>query len=309
MFPTRAPTPALLELADAQSGLLSCSQVVELGGSEALIRRCVRDGHWHRLTAGILSTTRSPSWLGWVWAGVLVAGPSAVVGGAAAAHLHRIGPEPRIIDIWAPDNSPRWRSPWRFHRAWRAGRGEPARVSLEQATIDVCSAGSPDDVAATLASALGTRRTSPGALRSLALESPTLRHRGLVLSMLEDVGSGAESPLEVRYMRDVERAHGLPTAQRQVRVSSGTRTDVGYLDHLVLVELDGRLGHDGTGAWRDWARDNNHAMSHFTTLRYGWHDVVRRPCDVAWQVGEALAQGGWAGMPRRCRSCRTVPRP
>ena len=50
---------------------------------------------------------------------------------------------------------------------------------------------------------------------------------------LGDVAAGAHSPLEYRYVRDVERAHGLPAADRQARadqavtVSSATRSTAG----------------------------------------------------------------------------------
>ncbi len=307
MHPTHVPSATLLNLAAAQEGVLSCRQVTDLGGSNTMIRRFVRDGRWHRIASGILSTTSSPGWLGLVWAGMLLGGSSAVVGGAAAAHLHEIGPKPPIIDIWSPDSFPRCRDPWQFHRDHRSGRGEPARVSLEQAVLDVCSSGDPDDIAATIAAALNKRRTTASAVRALVETQQRLRHRKLILAMLADVGAGAESPLEVRYLRDVERAHGLPLGQRQVGVGAGTRTDVGYVEHMVLVELDGRLGHEGAGVWRDWARDNHHAVSgHFITLRYGWDDVVRRPCELAWQVAEVLTQNGWTGLLRRCGSCRAV---
>jgi hypothetical protein len=54
------------------------------------------------------------------------------------------------------------------------------------------------------------------------------------------------SALEFRYVRDVERRHGLPTAIRQARLTAGSRTR--YLDNLyeeagVAVELDGRVAH------------------------------------------------------------------
>ncbi len=309
VYATRVPDPALWDLAEAQRGVLSRHQILALGGTDAMIRRLLREGRWHRVVSGIVSTSRRPEWLGWVWAGLLLGGSSAVVGGAAAAHLHGITGQPDVVDIWAPGKSPRWRHPWRFHRQFRSGRGEPAKVSLEQATMDVCSIGDADEIAATLASAVSTRRTTPERLRLSAQAQPCLRHRRLILELLEDVGAGAESPLEVRYLRDVERAHGLPPGDRQVSVSSGTRSDVGYLELGVLVELDGVLGHSGTGAWRDWERDNAHALGQFTTLRYGWQDIVSRPCAVARQVAEALGQGGWMGIPTRCRSCRHLPSP
>lgn len=307
MYASLTPSAALLSLAAAQDGVFSSRQVIDLGGTNALIRRFVRDGHWHRVASGILATTASPTWRGLVWAGVLLGGSSAIVGGAAAAHLHGIGPEPSDIDIWAPDNAPRSREPWRFHRERRTGRSEPTRVSLAQATLDVCCAGEADDIAATLAAALNKRRSAAADLRALVEGQQRLRHRQLILSMLSDVASGAESALEMRYLRDVKRAHGLPIGTRQVGMSAHSRTDVGYLEQMVLVELDGRLGHEGIGAWRDWKRDNEHAVSgHFTTLRYGWHDVVHGPCEIAWQVAEILTQGGWTGLLQRCGACRSL---
>jgi hypothetical protein len=42
-----------------------------------------------------------------------------------------------------------------------------------------------------------------------------VRWRADMLQALEDVADGVHSPLEYRYLRDVERAHGLPTGKRQ----------------------------------------------------------------------------------------------
>jgi len=39
-----------------------------------------------------------------------------------------------------------------------------------------------------------------------------IRHRSLVLDLLAETASGVHSPLEQRYLHDVERAHGLPAA-------------------------------------------------------------------------------------------------
>ena len=63
---------------------------------------------------------------------------------------------------------------------------------------------------------------------------------------LNDAGEGMLSWLERRYVRGVERSHGLPTASRQARVrhEGGNR----YLDNLyeayrLCVELDGAVAH------------------------------------------------------------------
>jgi hypothetical protein len=40
-----------------------------------------------------------------------------------------------------------------------------------------------------------------------------MRWRGWLTDALDDVADGVVFPLELRYVRDVERAHGLPAAR------------------------------------------------------------------------------------------------
>ena len=83
--------------------------------------------------------------------------------------------------------------------------------------------------------------------------------------------------------------------------------DVLYDEYGLVVELDGRLGHEGLGRFRDMWRDNQAALEALLTLRYGSIDVCGRPCAVAAQVGAALADRGWNGVLTRCSRCRLVP--
>ena len=65
---------------------------------------------------------------------------------------------------------------------------------------------------------------------------------------------GVHSVLEFRYLRDVERAHGLPKADRQARAvqrSSTVYRDVLYREYRVAVELDGQASHPADQRWRD----------------------------------------------------------
>jgi hypothetical protein len=119
------------------------------------------------------------------------------------------------------------------------------------------------------------------------------RHRALLNDLLADVGdAGAESPIELRYLRDVERAHGLPKGSRQEsRSGLPYMSDVDYEDFALIVELDGRTGHEGVGRFRDMDRDNRHALVDATTLRFGHYDLASRPAPlpsrstVHWQFG------------------------
>jgi very-short-patch-repair endonuclease len=148
-----------------------------------------------------------------------------------------------------------------------------------------------------------TRRTTAARLR-LALDARSRHSRRLLLrELLADVADGVESPLELRYLRDVERAHGLPEGRRQQVSRHQHRRDVVYRDYGLVVELDGRLGHEGMGRFRDMTRDNLATVSGEASLRYGHADVAGEPCLVARQVGEVLVLRGWRGQFRLCGRC------
>jgi hypothetical protein len=110
--------------------------------------------------------------------------------------------------------------------------------------------------------------------------------------------------LEYRYDRDVERAHGLPEAKRQVPFTGPGgrrgRRDRVYEDYALVVELDGRLAHPADSQWKDKARDNAAAVDGMQTLRYSWTRVRREPCEIAVEVATVLRMQGWPGRPRAC---------
>ena len=76
--------------------------------------------------------------------------------------------------------------------------------------------------------------------------------------------------------------------------------DVRYPIWRVVIELDGRAAHPPDGLFRDMHRDNRAAILGDRALRFGWREVVTDPCQVARQVGEVLALGGWTGRPLAC---------
>ena len=108
--------------------------------------------------------------------------------------------------------------------------------------------------------------------------------------------------MELDYLRDVERAHKLPTGVRQGATAAGDFLDVHYDEYATIVELDGRAFHERR-AFRDRERDNRNALAHATTLRYGYDDLMADPCAIALEVAEVLISRGWGGTPQRCRRC------
>ena len=170
--------------------------------------------------------------------------------------------------------------------------------------LDLCEECDEADVVGWVSAAVQRRLTTPTRLRHQVEGRARLRHRKLVLELVEDVAVGAESPIEVAYLNDVERAHGLPSGTRQRRpVGSTYLTDVKYDPYTLLVELDGRVAHEGEGRFRDMRRDNAHVLLGRPTLRYGHADVFRQPCAIADEVAAVLRRCGWQGLPTTCARC------
>jgi uncharacterized low-complexity protein len=198
-----------------------------------------------------------------------------------------------------------------LHRCGRIGQIRhpslmPPRTMIEETVLDLTQAATTfDDAFSWVALACQRGLTTPTLLRIRMDLRKKLRWREQISQTLPDVSGGVHSTLENRYAKDVERAHGLPRADRQARDSQHGRTiyrDVLYRAYGVVVELDGQLSHSAETRWRDIRRDNTAAAGGFITLRYGWADVTGRPCEVAGQVAAALRGRGWAGGPRCCGS-------
>ena len=304
MHARRSPSPALDRLSDAQEGTITRAQALPDVGEHA-IARLLRQGHWSVVTPGIYATTRTPSARHRLWAGALLGGSTAALGGEAALFLAGLRPEPASIETWVPlgvrrDPRPGWQFPRDGWERLPHARGMLPSIRTDEAILDVSRSLDPEDWIGLVAAAARERLVSLAELKRRAEARPRIARRSMLLAVLADF-QGIESTLELAYMRDVERRHGLPTATRQVVVIAGSRSDVRYDGYSLLVELDGR--HHIGREFRDLDRDNAHGVLGETTLRYGSRDVRTRPCRVAWQVGAALARRGWTGTPRRCPRC------
>jgi hypothetical protein len=133
-----------------------------------------------------------------------------------------------------------------------ACRGEIAAISQRPATfdgrrhlLDLSAAASEGDLIALVTKAVQARRTTPRRLLEAMSQRSRYRHRQPMADILGDVAAGTGSPLEMKYSHDVERRDGLPHGNRQQRRHGlPYLSDVGYDEFRVLVELDGRIGHE-----------------------------------------------------------------
>jgi hypothetical protein len=308
------PTGPLRARAVRQQLVVSRAQALSHGMTDAGLRAQCRAGRWQRLLTGVYAAfTGAPSWESWCWAALLYAGDGAVLSHETAATLHGFGRQGRALPVHVtiPERRRvRAHAHVRVHRcrhveAMRHPVLEPARTRVEPTVLDlVDDSASLDEAIAVVARACQQRVTTSERILASSQHRGRLRWRHPLAPVLAAVADGAHSALEVRYGRDVERPHGLPPGRRQ-RPShrGGARqwSDVAYEEWRTLVELDGRLGHDGVGErWRDAERDNAASLVGERTLRFGWRDVAARPCLVAQQVGAVLRLSGWGGRPRPC---------
>ena len=292
--------------------MVSTGQTERAGLTRGVRARLLREGQWVTVGRGVYAVSGSPpGWEGLAWAGCLLGGDDARLGPMASARGHRLlDKDPEPIDVLVPlGRNVRVAGPWTFLQETPGLRrsatvGSPPRLTVEDTLLDLCPVGTEAELVGWVASAVQKGLTTPRRIGAAAEQRNRLPHRQLLMDLVADTAKGAESALEIRYLRNVERAHGLPTgARQQSRTGLPYLRDVDYDPCALIVELDGRKGHEGAGRFRDMNRDNLHVLAQRWTMRFGWFDVVDHPCLVAWQVAQALVDRGWTGLPVRCHRC------
>jgi very-short-patch-repair endonuclease len=300
------------ELIKLQRGVLARWQAPAVELKSATINSLLRSGRWQTLRRGVYATfTGKPSRDAELWAAVLRAGPQAVLSHQTAAELDRLTSAPsEVIHVTVPDGKHVRPIPGvRLHRSERLAAARhpsrtPPRTRIEETVLDLTqTAKNIDGAFGWLCQACGSRLTTPDLLLTALNKRGKVRWRAILRDALADISDGAHSVLELRYVRDVERPHGLPRARRQAAITRGTGHI--YLDNLVkryrtCIELDGKAAHPVAERWRDIARDNASAAGGLITLRYGWPDVAQHPCRTAAQIAAVLRQRGWTGQPTPC---------
>ena len=244
---------AIERLLRRQAGVVSRRQVLDAGMSEVLVARRVRRREWVRLADGVYVdhtgqlTTAQAEWATLLrHPGSVLAGRSALRAGGlrgaagrdrarrvveiAMPHGRRLDAEPGVSVVQLRDLD-----------SAALPRASPPRLRVERAALMVASRALGDDEAvAILADVVREGLTVPARLEGALLGLARLPRRRLLLDVLRDVESGAESPLERRYLRDVERRHGLPR---------GERARAGRCSETYATRRTGR-----TSSWTaDWA--------------------------------------------------------
>jgi len=304
----------LKTLLRSQDGVLSRSQALAAGVTRGAIRQHLATGRWQRLHPGVYATfSGAVPRAAWLWAALLAAGPGAMLSHETAAELAGIGDRPTpTVHVTVPHGRRVARIPGVVvHRSRRVGRQlhpakEPPQTRVEETILDLAeSARTITDAYGWCARAVNAGRTTAPRLLEAIAERPRMRRRRILCEGLGDVAAGCRSVLELAYLGKVERAHGIPRGQRQVRVVRARRRnylDVHYRRFRLTVELDGEAAHPYAERFRDHRRDNAGVVAGDAALRYGTADVEERPCEVAAELATVLRRRGWGGFPHRCSS-------
>lgn len=313
-------TAALTSLLRMQEGVIARSQILAQGGRDNDIERWCRRAVLARVHEGVYvehtgPLTEQQRW----WAAVLAHEPAALTG-VSALRAHQVrGPwqsrEPQRVHL-VVDSRRRLHPASSIHlersvhfEAMAMRHLSPPRVSVEHAALTAASQAR-DDASAlgVLADVVQQRRSTVDRLCEAISLRPRLPRRRFLVQVLADVASGALSVLEFRYLRDVERRHALPRAFRQRRVAMEAvplgggvvYRDLDYERYGLLVELDGRIGHEWSqDRWADVERDIGAALTNRLTIRPGWRQVLE-PCRLAAAVATILRLRGWVGAPVAC---------
>jgi Transcriptional regulator, AbiEi antitoxin len=298
-------------LVQRQADAISRQQLLDAGLNPQLIIRRLERGRWQQLFRGVYAVFSGlPPRETWLWAAVLAAGEGAVLSHQTAAELHGLLDFPaQAIYVTVPSTrrvTTRGliiRTSGRVEQARQPNRAPP-RTSVEETVLDLVQlAPSFDEVCGWITKACAKRLTTEEKLRVALAMRKKMRWRAELDDVLVAARSGIHSALEYRYLRDVERAHGLPRSRHQVRVVIDGKTvyrDTYYDEFRVAVELDGRLAHPDEERWRDSHRDVQAGAQGVQTCRYDWRDVYAHACQTALLQAQVLRRRGWRGTPKPC---------
>jgi very-short-patch-repair endonuclease len=309
----------LVDVLEQQRGVVRHDQAIAAGLSRHVIAGRVQSGQWQRLHRGVFAAFSGPVPRDSVlWGAVLRAGDRAVLSHHTAAELWGLSDKPLdSVHISVPRGVGMSDIPGVIlHYSSRiVVARHPARLppqtKIEETALDLADAAqTAEDAVAWPIRACQRRLTTPDRIIDALRARQRARWRRDVADAIPDIRAGVHSALELRYVRDVERRHGLPRGDRQVRVIRGIARqyiDVLYADYGVVVELDGVLAHAADGRSRDRRRDNANALDGYQTLRYDWVPVAYHACITALEVFTLLRRNGLETSFRRCgETCASI---
>ncbi len=294
----------LTRKAALQHGVISRAWLLAGGASRSMIQRWLVAGRLQTVQRGVYRVAGAPeTWEQRLLAAVLAAGPGAAASHRSAGRLWGIL-DTDALDVTVPVQRRRdlpgvvvHQFADLAHSSIVQRRGIPATDPM-RALVDLGTVTGGEELEDALDRALERRLVTVVGVEH-TLDRLARRGRPGVAQLrhvLRERALGADRPdglLEPRMAR-LLRSHGLPPAvfQHVVRRAGKfvAKIDFAYPAILVAMEVDGRASHASPRAFQsDLVRQNELVTLGWTVIRFTWHDVVRRPAQVALTVRAGIS--------------------
>ena len=283
-------------LASAQHGVVTHTQLLELGFTRDAIKHRIRTRRLHPVWRGIYAVGRPDLTRHGLWmAAVLACGPGAVLSHDSAAELWELlEPRSNLIHVSARHGSARRLRGIRAHRRQALEATDVTEHRGIPVTAPICTL---IDIAPTIERSRVEAAVTEGDKRDLlnldalraAVDAGVGRSGVGVLRTILDRRTFCftDSELERRFLPIARRA-GLPKPATQAKVN-GFRVDFYWADLGLVVETDGlRYHRTPTQQARDRLRDQTHTAAGLTSLRFT-HGQVRYEPERVEAVLTAIA--------------------
>lgn len=291
-------------LAERQRGVVSRSQLRELGLSDRTIERRVEAGRLHPIFRGVYAVGhRRLGRLGRMLAAMLACGDGALVSHRSAAELFGLwDKKPVLIDVVTPGQAGRKMDGIRWHRAaWL----EPDEVATREGIACTTSSRTLVDLAGSFGEGTLRRLVEQAAVLRLldVVEVDRVLARGRrrgaaqLRRILVPWHGEAEGPprlrsiLEARFFPLLAEAD-LPRPQCNVRLAiGGDRLEVDMLwqEHRLVLEADGEETHGTRVAFQeDRRRGQILVAAGYRTAQVTWCQLEEEPASVVARVRRML---------------------
>ncbi len=285
-------------LAGRQHGVVTRSQLLELGLSPAAVGRRVGSGHLRPLHRGVYLVGPIMSDRAVKMAAVLAGGPGAVLSHTSALRLWgllRIDP-PRPVHVTVPGGGRRSRKGIAFHRS-------VALSEDERTVVDGFVITTPGRTIADVAGMLGSREVerilaaaereglmTRAKLAGLPDRYPRRAGMAVVRALLEEESGPRYTRSEAeRRCLELLRKAGLPRPHVNVPVGP-YELDLFWPTETVAVEVDGYAHHSSRPRFEgDRRKDAWLRARGIEVIRVTWRQITRDATATAVRVGQALA--------------------
>jgi hypothetical protein len=289
------------EIAAAQHGLITTSQLAALGVPERTARDWVPAGFLYRVHRGVFAVGHPPLTPHARWeAAVLACSEGSVLSHRSNAALLGFRRDwAGGVDVTSPGRVGRSRDGIAVHSAGLLLSAEITDVAGIPCTtpartlVDLAAVVRPDAVEYAIHTAQSKRRVTRAQIAAVVAHLPGRRGTGVVRSILrltDESEDDARSRNERRFRRIVRQA-GLPEPVGNFWIpldehpAGGVEVDFAWPDRRIAVEIDSAIYHETERAFiNDPARDRALMLAGWRPIRFSDRDLIEHRAKVAAQM-------------------------